>query len=272
MIGSLRKWNVAAAILHWAQAIYMWSLIEGSDFAVTVARFGPLDVQNGQPTGLKPVLETDISIGWIPSEISVGMLVVAFLFVCAISHTLISTVLWNRYRNYISEGKNPYRWYEYSVSASLMIVAIGLLSGVSAFGTLVAMFISVAVMNLCGLIMESVNDVTSDGPVYMRDVNWTPFWVGSLAGLAAWVPIALAIWESNQTFEMFPDFVIYVSIVTFTLFNVFAINQYLQYKQIGWWRDYVFGEKFYIFLSFTAKTALAWWIYFGAEGVDFVAI
>lgn len=77
-IGSLRKWNVAAAILHWAQAIYMWSLIEGSDFAVTVARFGPLDVQNGQPTGLKPVLETDISIGWIPSEISVGMLVVAF--------------------------------------------------------------------------------------------------------------------------------------------------------------------------------------------------
>jgi hypothetical protein len=35
----------------------------------------------------------------------------------------------------------------------------------------------------------------------------------------------------------------------------------LQYKQVGRWRDYLFGEKAYIVLSLTAKTALAWQIF-----------
>jgi hypothetical protein len=32
----------------------------------------------------------------------------------------------------------------------------------------------------------------------------------------------------------------------------------LQYKQIGKWKDYLFGEKVYIMLSLTAKAMLAW--------------
>lgn len=47
------------------------------------------------------------------------------------------------------------------------------------------------------------------------------------------------------------------------LFNCFAIDQFLQYKQVGKWRSYEFGERGYIVLSFVAKTALVWQIYFG---------
>jgi hypothetical protein len=37
---------------------------------------------------------------------------------------------------------------------------------------------------------------------------------------------------------------------------------WLQYRQTGPWRSYLFGESVYIFLSLTAKSALAWQVFF----------
>jgi hypothetical protein len=37
----------------------------------------------------------------------------------------------------------------------------------------------------------------------------------------------------------------------------------LQYKKVGPWKDYLFGERMYIVLSLLAKTALAWQIWVG---------
>jgi len=50
----------------------------------------------------------------------------------------------------------------------------------------------------------------------------------------------------------------------FLFFNCFALNQWLQYKQIGKWKNYLYGERVYIILSFAAKSALAWQIFSGA--------
>jgi hypothetical protein len=38
---------------------------------------------------------------------------------------------------------------------------------------------------------------------------------------------------------------------------------FLQYKKIGPWKSYVFGEKFYVFLSLFAKSLLAWQVWSG---------
>jgi hypothetical protein len=38
---------------------------------------------------------------------------------------------------------------------------------------------------------------------------------------------------------------------------------YLQYKKVGPWKNYLFGERMYIILSLAAKTALAWQIWAG---------
>ncbi len=40
----------------------------------------------------------------------------------------------------------------------------------------------------------------------------------------------------------------------------------LQYKKIGPWKDYLFGERMYIVLSLLAKTALAWQIWLVLSG------
>ena len=49
----------------------------------------------------------------------------------------------------------------------------------------------------------------------------------------------------------------------FVFFNIFAINMVLQYKKVGPWKNYLFGERIYIVLSLLAKTALAWQIFVG---------
>ena len=52
-----------------------------------------------------------------------------------------------------------------------------------------------------------------------------------------------------------------ILVTIFVLFNCFAVNQWLQYRRVGPWSDYLFGEVAYVVLSLTAKTALAWQIF-----------
>ncbi|MEP7089802.1 MAG: hypothetical protein ABI776_06795 [Nocardioidaceae bacterium] len=50
----------------------------------------------------------------------------------------------------------------------------------------------------------------------------------------------------------------------FVFFMSFALNQWLQYRRIGRWDDYLHGEKVYLVLSLVAKSALAWQIFGGS--------
>lgn len=52
---------------------------------------------------------------------------------------------------------------------------------------------------------------------------------------------------------------IFVSL--FVFFDSFAINQFLQYRQVGPWRYYLFGEAVYVGLSLVAKSLLAWQVH-----------
>jgi hypothetical protein len=47
----------------------------------------------------------------------------------------------------------------------------------------------------------------------------------------------------------------------FVFFNCFAVVQYLQYRQVGRFRQYLVGEKTYLVLSLVAKSLLAWQIF-----------
>ncbi len=48
----------------------------------------------------------------------------------------------------------------------------------------------------------------------------------------------------------------------FVLFMSFALNMALQYRRRGSWQSYLFGERVYLLLSLTAKSLLAWQIFF----------
>jgi hypothetical protein len=152
---------------------------------------------------------------------------------------------------------NPYRWYEYSLSASLMIVIIAMLTTIYDFGTLLALFTLTAVMNLMGLMMELHNQKT-------ERTNWASYIIGCIAGIVPWIVIFISLIGGTSTSgESVPDFVIAIFVTIAIFFNLFAINMFLQYKKIGKWRDYLYGEKVYVILSLVAKSALAWQVFAG---------
>jgi hypothetical protein len=108
-----------------------------------------------------------------------------------------------------------------------------------------------------GLVMELWNQTT-------KKTNWVSFIIGCFAGIMPWVVFAIYVWGASVFGSQgVPGFVygIYVSI--FIFFNCFAVNMYLQYKKIGPWKDYLYGERAYIILSLVAKTALAWQVFAG---------
>ena len=189
-------------------------------------------------------------------ELSLPILIVLFLFMSAAAHFIIATVYNKKYNDNLDKGINKARWIEYSLSASTMMVAIVLLVGIYDAMSLLMIFMLVAIMNLLGLVMEIHNQTT-------KKTNWISYWVGCLAGAIPWIAVAFYMWLGADNGSKAPDFVYWIFVSIFLFFNCFAINMVLQYKKIGPWKDYLYGERMYIILSLIAKTLLAWQVFAG---------
>jgi hypothetical protein len=200
---------------------------------------------------LQPVTETVIYLPF-------GPLVSVFLLLSAIAHfTIVMPGIFNWYVKNLKKGINYARWFEYSLSASVMIVLIGMLCGMYDIASLLLAFTLTAVMNLCGLIMEVHNQTTTR-------TDWTSYTIGCIAGFMPWVAIAIYFFGSLSTPEgQAPTFVYFVLPTLFVFFFSFALNMVLQYKKVGPWRDYLYGERAYVLLSLIAKSALAWQVFAG---------
>ncbi len=90
-----------------------------------------------------------------------------------------------------------------------------------------------------------------------------PFWFGCVAGATPWVALTVNFLGANEV----PGFVYGIFVSLFVFFSSFAVNQWLQYRQVGRWASYAHGEKVYLVLSLLAKSALAWQIFAGSLAV-----
>jgi len=184
----------------------------------------------------------------------------SFLLLSAIFHFLIAFPFKKKYRAGLRVGINQFRWYEYALSSSLMIVLISALFGVRDVAVFALIALSNAAMNLFGLDMELLNQgETKVG----KKVNWLPFIFGTIIGLAPWLAIAFYI-GVNPNLDAVPVFVWFILGTYFVAFNTFPVNMLLQYLGVGKFKDYLHGERGYIVLSLVAKTLLTWLVLFGA--------
>jgi hypothetical protein len=187
-------------------------------------------------------------------------LTASFLLLSAVFHFIIAFPYREKYVADLKQGINKLRWYEYALSSSLMIVLISALFGVRDVAVFALIALSNAAMNLFGLDMELLNSgATKTG----RKVNWLPFIFGSIIGLAPWVAIAFYI-GVNPNLDQVPGFVWAILITYFVAFNTFPVNMWLQYKGVGKFKNYLYGERGYIVLSLVAKSLLTWLVLFGA--------
>jgi hypothetical protein len=237
----LRRYNFGMGVLHAAQGVLILAL--SNDFSLPVTG----TFMEGPPGDAPPALSTlfDLRIAWA---------IAAFVFLSALAHFLLVTPgISGWYRANLARNRNYARWIEYSLSSSIMVVLIAMLTGIADVAALIGLAGVNASMILFGLLMEHYEEPGHP--------NWLPFVFGCIAGIVPWIAIAIYI-ATPTTDTSAPAFVFGIFVSLFLFFNSFALNQWLQYRRIGPWRDYLFGESVYIFLSLTAKSALAWQVFF----------
>lgn len=241
---TLRRWNIGVGLAHLVQAVVVLAI--SSDFAIPVVA----DVQDGPPG-------TPLTVETVFFDLRFSHVIAMFLLLAAVDHLAMAApgiVGW--YERNLLAGVNPARWAEYAVSASLMIVLIAMLTGITNLYAVIGLFAANAAMILFGLLMERANRPG-------ETVDWMPFAFGCLVGIVPWVTIAIALVMSNREGDGVPGFVYGIFVSLFVLFNGFAVNQWLQYRGAGRFSDYLYGEQVYLVLSLVAKSALAWQVYAG---------
>ncbi|MDZ7785728.1 MAG: heliorhodopsin HeR [Candidatus Saccharibacteria bacterium] len=184
-------------------------------------------------------------------SVRIGYAVALFLALSATFHFIVaSKTFFKRYIGGLHNKINVFRWVEYSISSTLMILLIAQITGISNYGALLAIAGANASMILFGWLQEKYESPGSGG--------WLPFIFGCIAGIVPWLVVLIAVLSPGSPSSATPPAFVYGIIVSiFVLFNSFALIQYKQYKAKGKWKDYLRGERAYVILSFTAKAALA---------------
>ena len=246
----LQTFNRLAGSTHLIQAAVLLFILNSEAKIPVITRFF-----DQTPDGIEPVSE-------LLFDFPIALIAPIFLFMSAIAHLLISSPFYvRRYEQNIANGINPPRWWEYAFSSSLMLVVLLMLGGLIELSTVVFIFTLNFIMNLMGLVMERHNQLT-------EKTSWLPFNIGVLAGIVPWIMGGLYFYVSTSNIDdAIPAYAQLGFLLTFLFFNSFAINMFLQYKKVGKWKDYAYGEKAYIVLSLVAKSALGWIIVLGTMNV-----
>ena len=238
-LGRLRTWNITVGLILAVQAVMIAILTNNFSLPVTAT------FMEGPP-GTAPVLHELFSI-------ATGWGVFVFLAISAVALLLIaSPFVFPWYKRNLLQSRNYGRWIEYFFSSSIMIVLISQITGISDIAALLAIFGINACMILFGALQEKYEKPGKP--------NLLPFWFGSFAGIIPWIAIVIFM-ASPGVATSPPGFVYGIVVALFIFFNSFAVNMILQYKKIGPWSDYLFGEKVYIILSLTAKALLSWMVF-----------
>lgn len=241
-IKPLRKWNIAAGVLHLVSMIAVLALSNSFSLPITATYMtGPPGSIFASPTLL--------------FSNNVGYTVALFLGLSAFFHFFVSTKkFFTRYSDGLKQSRNIFRWVEYSFSSSVMIFLIAQLNGITEYSALLAIFGVNVSMILFGWLQEKY---TKPG-----DGQWLPFIFGCIAGIIPWVIFATQLLSpKGPDTASAPGFVYGIVFSLFAFFNCFALVQYKQYRAKGKWANYLRGEKTYIILSFVAKSLLAWQIF-----------
>lgn len=260
---SLRRWNLLAAVLH--ASFVIWT-IQKPEKDVTQYKL-TFNTATSPASDLDYAVETEAT-----GSVGIRRLTLLFFGVTSLAHVLYATDFFGRgwYTSAISGyGWNPFRWIEYSFTASFMIYVIALVAGAKEQNNaLVATLITPGLM-LQGLTVERELHQNALAAGKKLDVDPILIWFNFLP---AWLFFGLKwyiIWSAyfQLQSDLKDDGKVLDSriqrLVT-TQFIGFALFGVLQTLQVSGWSNhtrfstyrYAVYEKAYILLSFVVKAAL----------------
>jgi len=162
-----------------------------------------------------------LDYGWM--IISFHLLSFVFQLAAALTDCCEKGVLGYRYSAMIRDGKNPLRFIEYSISASLMLMIIALINGIIDIHLLFCIAVLTASCQLCGLVVEYIDD-KSIGMKWINHLNgWLTFCAAYWCITRAYIASAEAVDGVSP-----PDFVNLIVALLFALYASFGFVQLVE--------------------------------------------
>jgi len=247
-LAKLRIYNAIVGVMLFVQGVIMWAISNDTIAQITTSYLGTQGKTPGMPTP---------AYGVLFAEWQLGPIIASFLLLSGLFLLGSATIWRKRYEAQIQKGMNLFRWAEYAITSSMMVVVIAILCGIYDLSTLILIFSLNACMILFGWMMEVHNQTT-------KKVDWTAYFFGCFAGAMPWVVMGLYFYNALAAGgDAVPTFVYAIFWSLFIAFNVFSVNMVLQYAKVGKWKDYIYGEYVYITFSLIAKALLAWQVWGG---------
>jgi hypothetical protein len=153
-------------------------------------------------------------------RVSLKWLVFTFHMLSGVWQLLVVTVapVQNFYEKELSKRRNSLRWFEYSVTAPLMIICIAVLMGQSDVGVLFLLYWLTFTLMMLGLLTECM-----DNNVFIHIIGW-------IVHIAAWCCVSFTFFYSFEHGTRKPPvrfrpilYIIYFSMMT--LFGCFGVVQ-----------------------------------------------
>lgn len=226
---------------------------------------------------------TEISFTKPEKVVSINVVIgaIAFFMITAVAHTFYATDGFGSkvYSHAIQQGWNPYRWFEYAASASIMTVIIGLSDGTRDVTTLWSLAIMTIAMMFNGYSTESLLRGTAKVGEYARDSIRSSTTSGWLLFVGVWSVLlycfATLVSDVKTKFSGILDgdgnpiavpawiwFVVFLQLIYYALFGIVQAR-HISSRLSGRAYNYVSTENSYITLSYFAKLSLASGIGYG---------
>lgn len=196
-----------------------------------------------------------------------------FIFIFVLLAALDHGIIWyltiyhqKMVEKFLFERKNnPIRWIEYSISASLMLITICILCGVSD----IFLWVLLGSSNCIGMLMGQILEMLSS-PRYKNIMEKSLIkYVFSLASAMVFVPWVVPMYYFFHglatTDANVPSFVYIALLGIFVCFSSFGVNSFCYHILEKY--DFHTTEYIYVILSFVAKTILAIDVYGGLASV-----
>ena len=281
----LKAWNYGAALVHLGAAVAAGVLLKPADAAKRTVQTTRLAFDDATTTDSR----VDIPVKLEPvAKVDLRFVVVLFFAITSAAHLLYATDFFGKgwySREILEFGWNPFRWIEYSLSASLMIYLISVVSGTKDNVSAISAALITPGLMINGFTSEralqqnALSQWSSGGgekpsiDAFIVVSNLVPAWM--LYGvhwyiiLANYSKLAAEAKANGQTLDRSVTFMVFSQLLFFSLFGVIQTVQVLRWFTSGGGRaepNYLAYEHSYIVLSAVTKLLLAGTVAYALRG------